>query len=169
MKRTFNVIIVSCLVTGMLVLTGGCGTEKLAAVGSAAPDFQLPDINGQLVSLSQFIGKPVLLYVWATWSPPCKQEMTYLQQVYDEKKCDGLVVLAVSVVSSENDVADFIAENDYTFTVLIDSESALLGQYSVKYVPHTYLIDREGILQLIQRGIFKGKADMEANLTKILG
>ena len=91
-------------------------------IGKLAPDFQLPDLDGQSVSLSDLRGKPVLLNFWATWCGPCRNEMPYIQAVYDEWSVRGLVVLAVDIDESPSQVQEFMESNRLSFPVLLDAD-----------------------------------------------
>ncbi|MBI3040282.1 MAG: TlpA family protein disulfide reductase, partial [Chloroflexi bacterium] len=73
-------------------------------IGNRAPDFQLQTLTGQTVSLSGLRGKPVLINFWATWCPPCKYEMPFLQQVHDSWSDKGLVLLAIDIGESSTTV-----------------------------------------------------------------
>ena len=102
MKRLLTVMLVLILTTGLLI--PGCSSPSKSAgaaqgpqVGKQAPDFQLQSLDGQSVSLSSFQGKPVLINFWATWCPPCRGEMPYIQQVYEEWSDKGLVILAIDI------------------------------------------------------------------------
>src|SRR3989337_2651577 len=96
-------------------------TLETAAAGNAqeslkpAPAFELPDINGKKVSLTDFKGKVVLINFWATWCGPCKAEMPSLNSLYSTFKNEGFVVLAVSIDTSEKPVKSFVSEKGIAF------------------------------------------------------
>jgi len=86
-----KVVLLIILTLGLLVTS--CAEPSVARVGEPAPDFKLQNLDGQYISLSDLRGKPVLLNFWATWCKFCRDEMPYLQQVYEEWSGKGLVVL----------------------------------------------------------------------------
>lgn len=111
----------------------------------AAPDFVLPDLNGQVVRLSQLRGKVVLLNVWATWCPPCRKEMPTMEALYQKMKDTDFVMLAASQdVDGKNTVAPYLQEGGLTFPVLLDVNGEIGKKYKVTGYPETYIIDRQG-------------------------
>lgn len=111
----------------------------------AAPDFVLPDLNGQVVRLSQLRGKVVLLNVWATWCPPCRKEMPTMETLYQKMKSTDFVMLAASQdVDGKNTVAPYLQEGGLTFPVLLDVNGEIGKKYGVTGYPETYIIDRQG-------------------------
>lgn len=108
-------------------------------------DFTLDDLEGRKTSLSDFRGKVVLLNFWATWCPPCKAEMPGMEKLYQTFKDNpDFVMLAVDSQEEASVVRKFIADNQYHFKVLLDSDGQVNARYSVQAIPTTYLIDRQG-------------------------
>lgn len=139
--------------------------------GEKAADFTLPDINGKKVSFSEFKGKVVVLNFWATWCGPCRAEMPSLNNLYNEYKDKGLVVLAVSVDASEKPVKSFARELKLTFPVLMDKDKAVsFDEYAALGLPTTFLIDKNGIV--IEKIMGEREWDspqMKEKILKLLG
>jgi peroxiredoxin len=114
--------------------------------GAQAPDFTLEALDGQAISLRDFKGKVVFLNFWATWCPPCKAEMPAMEQLYRKFKEKGLVVVAVNQYDEKGKVMRFVADGGYTFPVPLDSEGVASDKYKVRFLPITFIIDREGKL-----------------------
>ena len=166
MRQTFKVMLLLILASGILVT--GCSTSVEAPeIGKAAPSFQLTDINGQSVSLSDFQGKPVLLNFWATWCGPCRMEMPYIQEVYDEWSEQGLVLLAVNIREGLTTVEEFMRDYNLSFPVLLDMEGNVAEKYSVGGIPTTYFIDSDGIIRDMQIGAFRSVAEIEDILSRV--
>jgi cytochrome c biogenesis protein CcmG/thiol:disulfide interchange protein DsbE len=136
-------------------------------VGKPAPDFYFENPEGESTSLSQLQGKPVLLNFWATWCGPCVYEMPFLEQIYEEWPDEELVLLGVNIGESSTQAAEFMQSNGLSFTVLLDSETAVAQKYKIKYIPTTFLIDKEGVIKETQVGAFRGKAEIENMLGQI--
>jgi peroxiredoxin len=121
------------------------------AVGDTAPNFTLPDLAGKSVSLSQFRGKVVILDFWASWCAPCRASMPSLESLYDSVKGDGVVMLGVSLDRSESDAVTFLKQNGYTEMIALygslSSAEGVASRYGVYGIPHTFIIDREGIIR----------------------
>jgi peroxiredoxin len=115
--------------------------------GLKVPDFTFPDINGKVVSLSNHRGKVVLVNVWATWCPPCRQEMPSMQSLYEKFKGEDFEILAVSIDSEGREaVAPFMRKMNLTFPALLDPGETIRPLYGVTGVPESFIIDKQGIL-----------------------
>ena len=115
-----------------------------------AIDFTLTDQYGQIHRLSDYRGKVVFLNFWATWCPPCREEMPYIQNLY-EKYAGGedVVILGVAGPGAVDDkdlagVTAFLEEKGYTYPVAMDETGEVFGQYGVNALPTTFMIDRNG-------------------------
>jgi thiol-disulfide isomerase/thioredoxin len=118
--------------------------------GDAAPDFELEMINGKKVKLSELKGKKVLVNFWATWCPPCKEEMPELQQFY-ENHGDEITIIAINATGSERNedaVRKFINKYDYTFPVAFDKSMDVTDEYMAVTIPTSYFIGTDGIIQV---------------------
>lgn len=118
-------------------------------VGDTAPDFTLETLEGEKVSLSDFKGKKVFLNYWATWCPPCREEMPEMQR-FQEAYGEEVVILAVNGTGSEKsieNVATFVEDGGYTFPVLLDKELSLNQDYQIISIPTTYFIGTDGTIQ----------------------
>ena len=116
-----------------------------------APDFTLTDQNGNEHTLSDYKGQTVFLNFWATWCPPCRSEMPEIQKLYEEYGYNEgeLVVLGIAApdVGREGDidsVTAFLAENGYTFPVVMDSQGTITYLYSIRAYPTTFMISGDG-------------------------
>lgn len=146
-------------------LTHG-GAAAFAA--DAATDFTLRDMDGASVSLSAYKGKVVVMSFWATWCGPCKEEMPHLQKMLDAKKAQGLEVLSISTddARSASQVKPYIKKNGYTFTVLLDKDSSVIGTYNpAKTLPYTVVVDRDGNVAKVSQGYNPGD---EVELEKLI-
>ena len=115
--------------------------------GVPAPDFTLPDLGGQMVSLAEYKGKVVFLNIWATWCPPCVEEMPSMEKLYQELNNDGLKILAVSVdESGARAVIPFMKKNKLSFPALTDTKGAIRSLYQTTGVPESIIIDKDGII-----------------------
>jgi peroxiredoxin len=112
-----------------------------------APDFTLTDTQGNKVTLSELKGKKVFLNFWATWCPPCREEMPDIEKLYQETKDSDLVILAVNLGESKDIVTSFTDKNNYTFQVLLDSSQTVAVDYQIRSIPTSYFIDEEGYIQ----------------------
>lgn len=118
-------------------------------IGQMAPDFELPQLTGGTVRLSEYRGKTVVLNFWASWCPPCRIEMPFMENYYQEYKgAENVEILAVNMTElergSREKVDEFVAEHELTFPILMDEVSAVMNLYKVMIYPTTYIINAEG-------------------------
>jgi cytochrome c biogenesis protein CcmG, thiol:disulfide interchange protein DsbE len=126
-------------------------------VGSRAPDYTAFSLDGEAVPLSSYAGDVVLLNVWATWCPPCVEEMPALQRLHEALGDRGLSIVAVSVDAPAGglglfgqpggDVRAFRDRFGLTFPVLHDPSGGIQARYQVNGLPTTYIIGRDGRIQ----------------------
>ncbi len=116
--------------------------------GKPAPDFVLKDMDGQTTRLSDFRGRLVFLNFWATWCPPCRDEMPSMEELHQLMKGRPFKMLAVSVDTDAETANRYIQKNGFTFTTLADHQQKTAGLYHTTGIPETFLISAEGILLL---------------------
>ena len=115
--------------------------------GDKAPDFTLPDLDGKVVRLDDQRGKVVFLNIWATWCPPCVDEMPSMEKLYQQLKGEDFEILAVSIDKNGTEsVLPFMKKHNLSFTALIDSKESLKYKYQTTGIPETFIIDRNGII-----------------------
>jgi peroxiredoxin len=110
----------------------------------AAPDFELQDTEGQRHRLSDYRGRPVLINFWATWCPPCREEIPSMNRAWEKIRDEDIVMLAINVGEDEDTIFVFTADYPADFPVLLDRDGEVIGQWPVKGLPTTYIVDPEG-------------------------
>ncbi len=136
-------------------------------------DFSAQTLNGQTVRLADYRGRVVFLNFWATWCPPCVEELPVLERFAQAQAqlVDGAVVLASNNSESAAQIRAFLSENNITLEevrVLLDSDSRIYQQYGVVRLPTTWVIDREGMLRAVKFGAFDD-ATLQAYLDEVSG
>jgi thiol-disulfide isomerase/thioredoxin len=141
------------VVSAMLVsgCTRGARQSETLEIGRPAPSFRLPDLNGQQVSLDQFKGKVVLLDFWATWCGPCRMIMPLLENLQKEYP-DTLVLLAVNLQESREEVREFMRQEKLHSRVVLDEQGAVGSLYGAEAIPMQVLIDKSGIVRSVMTG-----------------
>ncbi len=117
-----------------------------------AKDFVAPAPDGKPVKLADYRGRVVFLNFWATWCPPCREEMPAMERLYQRYKDKGLVVVGVSIDSDMVVIPPFVKQNKLTFPIGHDPKMALAERYGVRALPSSFLIDRRGNLAALAIG-----------------
>ncbi len=141
-------------------------------VGQAAPNFQATDLDGNPVQLTDLQGEVVLLNIWATWCPPCREEMPSMQRLEEMLGPRGLKIVAVSIDAPVGgvdpggrpggDVAAFGEEMGLTFPLWLDPPGLIQRAYSTTGVPESFVIDRNGTI--VKKVLGPTEWDSEANV-----
>lgn len=136
-----------------------CGGESAprALVGDPAPRYAATTLAGDSVSTTALKGKVVLLNVWATWCAPCREEIPFLQALYERHKGDGLEIIGVSVDArgQEETIHGFVKDFGMTYPIWRDPDERVQSLYMALGVPASYIIDRGGILRWRRLGIVR--------------
>ena len=145
------------IIIAVIVLLPSCGNRSakggasqsdsttLVKVGDPAPDFSVALFDGSHLTLSELRGKVVLLNFWATWCPPCRQELTRVQKdLIDRFAGHDFLFLPVSRGEKRSDGAAFREKTGYTFPMGLDSTRTIYDRYATNFIPRNYLIDRDG-------------------------
>ena len=135
-------------------------------IGEKAPEFALTDLNGRSVSLSQFQGKVVILDFFASWCPPCRQEVPdfiELQKTYGPR---GFSMVGISLVNKQ-DAKDFVSKMGINYPVLIDDNKVSMIYGPVRSIPTTFVIDRDSRIAKVYIG-YTSKDIFENDIKQLL-
>ncbi len=142
------VVILGLILTYMIQQEGDYAVVLPLEKGKPAPDFVLEDLAGRETRLSDFRGQLVFLNFWATWCPPCRDEMPSMERLHQLMKGRPFKMLAVSLDTDAATANRYIQENGFTFTTLNDHQQKTAALYRTTGVPETFLISAEGTLLL---------------------
>ncbi len=120
-------------------------TRATPVTDKAAYDFTLKDLQGKTVKLSDQKGKVVFLNFWASWCPPCREEMPSIERLHRRLDGKDFIILAVSL--DQGDIHQFVKEGKYSFRILLDPEGRVGREYGVTGIPTTFIIDKKGIIR----------------------
>jgi peroxiredoxin len=139
------------------------GSETVTAgngeVGTTAPAFALPDLEGKTVSSAEFAGKVVVLDFWATWCPPCREEVPHFVRLQSKYRAQGLQIVGLSVdAGGAKDVAPFADEYNVNYTMLLANDELVKAFGNITFLPTTFVLDRQG--KIVKK--FTGIASPEA-------
>jgi peroxiredoxin len=126
------------------------GSAAQLRKGDKAPELKLPDAQGKSVALSSFKGSVVLLDFWASWCGPCRENSPELVKLYATFKGQGFEILGVSVDDNRTAWQRAVKADKMTWPQVIvpaSEKNRVLSTYGVSYIPATFLMDRNGVLQ----------------------
>ena len=146
MRRILRFLSSTTLGFVLLSLSGCYSGTRPPRIGSAAPDFTVHD-SDRTVTLSQLKGRVVVLNFWATWCPPCIEEMPSLVQMQQRMKAKGVTVLAVSVDVDQDNYQRFLKDHSVNLLSVRDADQKSNALYGTFKFPETYVIDRTGIVR----------------------
>lgn len=135
--------------------------------GSVAPDFELMDLEGNTVKLSDNRGSIVLVNFWISSCGACRGEMKYMESFYNRWKDEGVTILALNVYGKQRAVQLYVMAEEMTFPVLLDSEGTVAESYELEFLPTTFFIDRQGIIRYVMDDPFKSQEDIEKIIEEI--
>lgn len=150
MRLMVFLIVAIMLVGGLVYLSFNSASQRPAgsvASGDMAPDFQLEDTKGNRVTLSELRGKVVMVNFWATWCPPCKEEMPSMEELNKIMAGEDFVMLAINTEKNGRSVVpDFLQKNPYDFTILYDDQGTVQQEYGVYKFPESFIIRKDGTI-----------------------
>ncbi|MGD8484072.1 MAG: TlpA disulfide reductase family protein, partial [Thioalkalispiraceae bacterium] len=111
-----------------------------------APDFNLQAEDGRHYRLSDFHGKVVVLNFWATWCPPCREEMPAMERLWQKVKDKNIVLLGINVGEDADTIFEFTGQYPVSFPLPMDSDGKVIEQYPIKGLPTTYIVNPQGMV-----------------------
>jgi peroxiredoxin len=137
-----------------LALVASCVAPAGQDESGPAPDFELNDLSGNTLTLSQFKDKVLVLNFWATWCPPCQAEIPGLIATYNKYKGEGLAIIGISLDRlSPEDLTSFVEENRISYPVAFATEQVLDDYKPGRYIPATIVIDKKGRIRSRNTGL----------------
>lgn len=177
MKRKAIILaLMVVVVAGLLFLAkfqgslpvGSGHTAAAAITGNSAPDFVLTDLQGRSLKLSDLRGKAVVLNFWATWCPPCKEEIPWFVELQKRYGSQGLQIVGISMDDGDQkDVERFAAENSINYPILFAKDKVAEQYGGIEFLPTTFYIDRNGVVMDRVYGQ-TGRYEIERNVKRVI-
>jgi len=138
--------------------------------GFLAPDFTLKAMDGDPITLSSLRGKVVLVNFWASWCPPCQQEIPAMEKIYRQYENKGFVILAVNSTLQDTlaDVADLLNDKEVSFPVLLDNDGKVTDKYQIQSLPTSFFINQEGMISQVVIGGPMSEVSIQTEVEQLL-
>ena len=128
------------------------GTAMRPSAGQPAPDFRLTLLDGSTLSLADLRGQVVVLNIWASWCPPCTEELPALQSVWTSYQDADVVLVGAAYQENEKDVRAAVESYGLTYPIGLDTNDRIASTYGITGVPETFIIDAEGRIAYVHIG-----------------
>jgi len=143
-NNALKLLVLAAIVGGTIFFAIQSRQPEPLKAGDKAPDFTLPSLHAQPISLNNFRRGVVVLNFWATWCPPCVEEAPSLKRFADELQGSGVTVIGVSVDHDPQALERFVREAQLTFLIARDPDQTVASRYGTFKFPETYIIDSNG-------------------------
>lgn len=137
-------LLIGFLVLALVYVAGTTLEQRIVGVGDTAPRFSITSDNGKSITRSDFGGKLLVLNFWATWCPPCIQELPSLNEFQERMRAKGVVVLGISLDKNEQTYKQFLDRAKVSFVTARDPEANISSSYGTFKYPETYVISPDG-------------------------
>jgi len=164
--RSFTSAII--FITGLFLTAHAVYADPLMtplADKKPAVNFKLQDMDGKIHQLSDYKGQPVIINFWATWCPPCREELPSMNRGWAKIKSDGIAMIAINVGEDEDTVFTFTGDYPIDFTVLLDKSGDVINQWPIKGLPTTFVLDPQG--RIVYRAIGGRQWDADELLNRV--
>jgi len=165
----------------LVIWASGCGVEtEIEEIGELeeviitekewgdAPDFTLPDLEGNSLTLSDFRGKVIILNFWATWCPPCRKEIPDFVELYEKYKDEGLLIIGVNLDKGDSRAVKQFSKNyKINYPIVLGNVNVTQDYGGIRGIPTTFVIDRKGDIKEKYVG-YRPRATFENAVKKLL-
>ncbi len=177
-RARFNVLSAALVIAGVALLlvavvvmaVNDTQRSKVVppSIGRPMSNLPLTTLDGKPAHLSDYAGRPVLINAWASWCPPCKQEMPDLESYYMAHKAGGFTILAINAGEDPATAASFARQMGITFPVFLDQDESLMTALGISDYPTSILVGRDGRVKAIHVGLLTPQT-INAEFTPYLG
>jgi peroxiredoxin len=129
-------------------------SPPVAQAGFRAPDFSLRTAEGEIITLSELKGRPILINFWASWCPPCRAEMPAFERAYQAWQDQGFLILAINATQQDSvdQALAFAQEYGLSFPLLFDADGQVYRNYQVRSLPTSFFVDPQGVIREVVVG-----------------
>jgi len=161
-KKIIPLVLLLLFLSNQLI----AGNQSLTRLNDiSVKNFNLPDIDGENYTLTDFRGQPVIINFWATWCPPCRRELPSMNRAWQKIKNQGIHMIAINVGEDEDTIFSFTGDYPIDFLTLLDLDGSTVKAWPVKGLPTTFVLDPQG--RIVYQAVGEREWDDEALLDKV--
>ena len=158
-----GVVLIAGGVIGLWLAVSRTAQLPGTPVAAALPDVTVTTLGGEAVNLADLRGRPLLINFWATWCPPCREEMPALERIERKWAERGAVVVVINFAEDAETIRGYLAENGLSLSVFQDSSGEVAQKLDITYLPTTLFVDSAGVIRSRNGGALS-QGQMEAAL-----
>lgn len=160
--------LISVIAVMLILVSVSCSGKKTNASNEKMPAFELPDLSGAVITSSSFEGKVLLIDFWATWCPPCRDEIPSFIELQNTYKDQGFEIIGISLDQNKADLVAFVPANNMNYTVLHDTTNVTPTAFGgIQGIPTTFLVNKKG--NIVQKWVgYHPKDVFETEIKKLL-
>ena len=174
LKITLIIISISLILGIIFLFAKGLTNDKSTSsksgftrVGEKAPNFEFNSIiNSKDITLSEYIGDPLVINFWASWCPPCREESELLEKTYKELTDQKIKFIGINIQDTEIEAKNYISEFNITYPNGMDIDGRISIDYGVIGLPVTFFINKDGIINTRWVGAIS-KSELYSNISQI--
>jgi peroxiredoxin len=142
--KTFLKLVSLILCLGIIDVASAVQLNRKLDPPFPAPEFSLMDLDERIHNLADYKGKPVIVNFWATWCPPCREEMPSMERAWKKIESEGIAMIGINVGEDFNTVFGFTADIEVSFPLLLDTDGQVTGKWPIQGLPTTYILNPDG-------------------------
>jgi len=160
MFRKLELSVVLIILLAIFSTVTGATEKATIEIGKPILSFKGMTVTNETFDLAETNGKVVIVNFWASWCLPCRTELPFFVELFNEFKARGFEIIAVNIDTKVDNARQFMKKTPLPFTVVLDTEQAIVSLYKPEMMPSSYVVDRKGMVHSMHKGFSKSDQEM---------